>query len=175
MRSTSCWCGHSNQLLCAQQCTNQNSLAYRQWCSLCLLWNSLTSWISSSVGEDHFTLPFSHLHSPGLAHFHRCDDVIGVLVRTYSDITGATAKLNLLAPPCACGALQLEQCVHAFFSRAYWAKCFPRVSVIADWLISPLMPISAMVECHLFEYVTMTLQQNFRVMRWNENTAYFNR
>lgn len=39
-------------------------------------------------------------------------------------------------------------------------------------------PIDAYLShCQLsiFEYVTMTLQQNFRVMGWNENTAYFNR
>lgn len=119
-----CWCGHSNRLLCARQCTNQNSLACRQWCSLCLLWNSLTFWISSPVGEHPpvYPPPFLHLHFPGLAQFHRCDDVIGVLVRTYSDITGSAAKLNLLAAPCARRALQLEQCVHALLSRAYRGK-----------------------------------------------------
>lgn len=32
-------------------------------------------------------------------------------MRDYSDITGTAAKLNLLASPCACGALQRELCV----------------------------------------------------------------
>ena len=42
-------------------------------------------------------------------------------MRDYSDITGTAAKLNLLASPCACGALQLELvcvyvCVHVCVS-----------------------------------------------------------
>ena len=47
-----------------------------------------------------------HEHvASALRHSHRCGDVIRVLMRDYSDITGTAAKLNLLAPPCACGGL----------------------------------------------------------------------
>lgn len=64
-----------------------------------------------------------------LTHSHQCNDVIRVLMRDYSDITGTAAKLNLLAPPCAHRALR-PYCVSAPESRLR-EKCDARVSVLS--------------------------------------------
>lgn len=64
-----------------------------------------------------------------LTYSQQRGDVIRVLMRDYSDITGTAAKLSLLASPCAWGALELELwpsvclCVCVWYVGAYWASC----------------------------------------------------
>lgn len=63
--------------------------------------------------HTHTNFPYKRLHThvaSALTDSHQCGDVIRALMRDYSDITGSGAKLNLLASPCARGALQLELC-----------------------------------------------------------------
>lgn len=170
-----CWCGHSNWLLCARQCTNQNSLACRQWCSLCLLWNSLTFWISSPVGEHHFTptlLALALSRSCTISPVWWCHRGFSEDLLWHHWEHGQVKPISCtMCSPCSAAR---TVCPRVAF-KSLLRKVTPRVSVTVGWLISPLMPISATVERHLFECVMMTLQQSFRAMGRNENTAHFNR
>lgn len=117
---------------------------------LCFLCNSLT-WITSACGEGTLSshqqgIPLSHTcthiriaqthtfsSSPlacglsSLTHSHQHDDVIRVLKGDYSDITEAAAKLNLLASPCACDALQMCVCPCAVCKRLLRKLFSPQV------------------------------------------------
>lgn len=115
---------------------------------VCVLRNSLT-WITWTAARTPFALTgrvsLSHTHIPyilyrlfellhkhvasALTHSHQWGDVIRVLMRDYSDITGTAAKLNLLASPCACGALQLELCASMCDMQEPLEKIVPSTSV----------------------------------------------
>lgn len=91
----------------------------------CVLRNSLT-WITRILercilGAHWQGIPYTHTNMWSKLTQQR-GDVMRVLMKDYSDITRATAKLNLLASPCAWGALQLERCVHVWYERACWAQ-----------------------------------------------------
>lgn len=111
---------------------------------------SLALTARASLSDTHTRIYILHwrkhaLWLQALMHSHQCSDVIRVLIRDYSDITGTAAKLNLLASPCACGALQLEHyecvCVHVCCTRAFGNfvihECLH--PVIIRSFISPLM------------------------------------
>lgn len=97
---------------------------------------ALTARASLSDTHTHTRIYILHwrkhaLWLQALMHSHQCSDVIRVLIRDYSDITGTAAKLNLLASPCACGALQLEHWVclcPCVLYKSLWKLCDPWVS-----------------------------------------------
>lgn len=75
--------------------------------------------VKSILGVHWQGIPCTHkFESSALTHSQQRSDVIRVLMRDYSDITGTAAKLNLLASPCAWGALELELCAHVWCVRA---------------------------------------------------------